>query len=294
MPTSESTATAPFRLPNGLNAYGLNENDTLVVYRDIFEDDCYRRHGVTIRDGDCVLDVGANTGLFILFLNSIKADVRVFAFEPVPAIFRVLRRNVEAYSRLDVTLSNVGLGRERGRASCTYYPRFSNASTFYPDDSERTAELARDYVLSRVGELPRPLPYFVSLFPAWLRRAVAERVRKYYLKQETVTCELRTLADVLREHRIGRVDLLKIDAEQSEGHILEGLPGEDWPKVRQVIVEVHQGEEATRQIVGLLEGRGFTTAVDPNPALPGLSLVYGVRESRGVSSSTGAHRLLPP
>ena len=37
-----------FRLPNGLSVFGLSKDDTIMVYKDIFEDDCYRQHGVTI------------------------------------------------------------------------------------------------------------------------------------------------------------------------------------------------------------------------------------------------------
>ena len=75
MSTASSAIAYPsFSLPNGMTVFGLNLNDTLTVYHDIFDDDCYRLHGVTIRDGDCILDVGANTGLFILFLNKIGAE----------------------------------------------------------------------------------------------------------------------------------------------------------------------------------------------------------------------------
>jgi len=42
-------------------------------------------------------------------------------------------------------------------------------------------------------------------------------------------------------------------------------------------VEVHGGDAATRAMIENLTQRGFHTAVDPNPAIPSLSLVYGVR-----------------
>ena len=83
-------------LPNGLTVFSLNKNDTITVYNDIFNDDCYRMHGVTIKDGDCILDVGANTGLFILFLNKIGAKVRVYAFEPAPASLSALKALIAA------------------------------------------------------------------------------------------------------------------------------------------------------------------------------------------------------
>ena len=279
--TMSRTAAAPrtIRLPNGRTVYGLSQDDTLVIYRDIFEDHCYRRHGVTVCDDDCVLDVGANTGLFILYLNTLCRRARVYAFEPVPAIFGVLRRNIEAHNHLDVHLFNVGLSSRSGSAAFTYYPRFSQASTMYPDRSARAARRDHDYLISQLHTLPWPLLFVLSRCPAALQHAVAERVRRHYLRRQAVTCNLWTLSSFLREWNIRRVDLLKIDAEQSEHDILAGLDEGDWSVIRQVVVEVHQGEEATRAIVALLGRHGFRTAIDPNPAMPGLALVYGTRRA---------------
>ena len=264
-----------FRLPNGLSVFGLSKDDTIMIYKDIFEDNCYRQHGVTIQSGDCILDVGANTGLFLLFLNQICEKAQVFAFEPLPAIFEVLKRNAENHNKLDLQLFNVGLSDRAGKATFTYYPRMSNASTMYPDDSDEAIVRGQNYILERFRTLPYPLPFLLSLLPGRGRRA-SERVRRFYLKKQEVTCELRTLSDVLRERNIARVDLLKIDAEQSEEQILAGLAEEDWPKIRQVIVEVHH-VAATQAIFEQLCRRGFRTAVDPNPSFPTLSLVFGVR-----------------
>ena len=102
-------------------------------------------------------------------------------------------------------------------------------------------------------------------------------MRRYYLKGQAVTCALWTLSEFLRRQAITRVDLLKIDAEQSEQDILAGLAEGDWPLVRQVVVEVHGGEGATADMAGLLRRRGFRTGIEPNPTFPSLSLVFGVR-----------------
>jgi FkbM family methyltransferase len=277
---SKMSVNRLLRLPNGLSVDSLNNNDTLMVYRDIFEDDCYRRHGVTIADGDCILDVGANTGLFILYLNEILTDACIYAFEPVPATFGVLRRNMARHNHLPIELFNVGLSRRSGPAAFTHYPRMSNASTMYPDDSARAAQRGRDYVIGRIGDLPRPFAYALALLPMPLKNFVAERVRKHYLKSQAVTCELRTLSEFLAEHRIPRVDLLKIDAERSEQPILAGLAEDDWPKIRQLVVEVHEGDDATLAMVDLLRHRGFRAAVEPNPTFSSLALVYATRPGR--------------
>jgi FkbM family methyltransferase len=276
---SEVAPPSSFPLPNGLTVFGLNENDTLTIYRDIFDDDCYRQNGVTIRDGDCILDVGANTGLFILFLNQIGVEVKVYAFEPAPATFQVLSCNVEAYNKLPVQLFNVGLSRTTGQADFTYYPRFSNASTLYPDNSSEGAARGRDYIIDQIPTLPWGVRHVCSWMPRFMKVVIAEAFRRYYLKKEIVKCELWNLSEFLKKHDVATVDLLKMDAEQSEEEILAGIADEDWPKIRQIIVEVHGGEAAIKNTADLLGRRGFRTTVDPNPAMPTLALVYAVRPS---------------
>jgi hypothetical protein len=85
------------------------------------------------------------------------------------------------------------------------------------------------------------------------------------------------LSEFLRSRDIGCVDLLKLDAEQSEEDILAGIADEDWPKIRQTVIEVHGGEMAAREMADFLEQRGFRATIDCNPAMPTLALVYGVR-----------------
>jgi FkbM family methyltransferase len=279
--TKEMASHRTICLPNGLSVQGLTKDDTLMIYKDIFEDDCYRLHGVTIKDGDCIVDVGANTGLFLLFLNQICKRARVYAFEPLPAIFRVLQLNARARNKLDAKLFNTGLSNRAGKATFTYYPRMSNASTMYPDDSEEAKARARTYIVEQFKTLPLPLALFLGLLPDLLRRRLAERVRRFYLKKQAVTCELTTLSAVFQEQHIASVDLLKIDAEQSEEDILAGIGALDWPKIRQMIVEVHHGEGATQAIVRQLNGHGFRTTIGSNPAFPTLYLIYAVREDIG-------------
>jgi len=55
--------------PNGLEIVHLNSYETDYVYKEIFEDQCYLRHGIRLQDG---LRYGyrANIGLFSLFVMS--------------------------------------------------------------------------------------------------------------------------------------------------------------------------------------------------------------------------------
>jgi hypothetical protein len=55
-------------LPNGPSVFHLGKNDALIVYREIFDELVYARHGIEIAEGDVVFDIGANIGLFLVYL----------------------------------------------------------------------------------------------------------------------------------------------------------------------------------------------------------------------------------
>jgi acyl carrier protein len=72
---------------------------------------------------------------------------------------------------------------------------------------------------------------------------------------------LTTLSDVISEHQVDRIDLLKIDVEKSEFDVLSGLRAEDWAKVRQIVVEV-DSRDLLDQLTALLEQHEFKFIVD--------------------------------
>jgi hypothetical protein len=64
----------------------LNQYETDYVYKEIFEDECYTRHGIRLPDGATVVDIGANIGLFSLFALSRSPNAKIYAFEPAPLV----------------------------------------------------------------------------------------------------------------------------------------------------------------------------------------------------------------
>jgi FkbM family methyltransferase len=67
-----------------------------------------------VKDGDTVIDVGANIGMLTIPLAQ-KAK-RVLAFEPQPKMFELLKENIEQ-NDLDVDLFQLGLGAAFGKAA---------------------------------------------------------------------------------------------------------------------------------------------------------------------------------
>jgi acyl carrier protein len=86
------------------------------------------------------------------------------------------------------------------------------------------------------------------------------------MKSERVSCRLVPLSAVIREHGVERIDLLKIDAERSELEVLAGLADEDWPKVQQLVIEVHDAEIRDR-VLEVLQARGFEVVVEQDAYL---------------------------
>ena len=82
-------------LPNGARMRFVSRPDVQFLYDEIFVDECYAKHGLEIREGATVIDVGGNIGMFALYAAR-KAGVsgRVFALEPIPRTFAALRENV--------------------------------------------------------------------------------------------------------------------------------------------------------------------------------------------------------
>ena len=97
-----------------------------------------------------VLDVGANIGLFSLYIAS-RARARVVAFEPLAPIRRRLEANLGRYAP-QVEVFGIGLSDAEREETFTYYPGYSTFSGIaeYADASGER-DVIRRY-LSNQGE----------------------------------------------------------------------------------------------------------------------------------------------
>jgi len=78
----------------------------------------YLKHGVTVQEGDVVVDVGANIGLFALFLDQVEMEepeqLTVVAVEPAPRTFAALEYNLRRHC-VRHTACQVAVGEASGR-----------------------------------------------------------------------------------------------------------------------------------------------------------------------------------
>jgi FkbM family methyltransferase len=82
---------------------------------------------VRVGSGEIALDVGANIGWYSVLLDRLSVPgARIFAFEPDPVSFRLLRSNLEVNGTARVTALNMALGDTPGRAVLHRYRGTNN------------------------------------------------------------------------------------------------------------------------------------------------------------------------
>jgi amino acid adenylation domain-containing protein/FkbM family methyltransferase len=255
-------------LPDGAPVAHLNRNETEYIYNEIFILQAYLRHGITINDGDCIFDVGANIGLFTVFASRLCKDLKIYSFEPNPDVFACLKANSEAYCDLGKSLP-FGLSNENKTADLTFFEGLSLLSGFYAD-VEKEREVVKNYVLNKESESNT----------AQETTSEIEKLIDGRMHQKILTAQLRTLSEVIAEERIDHIDLLKINVEKSELDVLMGLNPDDFQKIRQMVIEIDL-QENLKPIADLLEQHGFEVLVEQDPLLRRTELcyVYAVRKS---------------
>ena len=87
------------------------------TFLEVWFDRCYTDPAFySPRDGDVVLDLGGNVGLFTILLARPNPSCRVVVVEPFEENFECLRRNVEAANLGNVEVRKAALAGERGTA----------------------------------------------------------------------------------------------------------------------------------------------------------------------------------
>jgi FkbM family methyltransferase len=264
-PSGSGSVPGVFHAPNGLSVFHHSLAETEYVYHEIFEERVYFRHGINLAKGESVFDVGANIGLFTMFVQESFEGIKVYAFEPSPVIYRILRANVAKYGD-SVSTYACGIAGCLGEATFTFYPNYSIMSGFHAQDGQDRS-LLRAGIRSHLREQ--------GVDPADMSDRALDRIVKVALgQQQQYVCRLRTISDIIGEAGIQAIGLLKIDAEGSELDILQGIRDGHWPRVRQLVIEIHDPQgTACPQARQLLEGRGYSCVFEQEKRLSGSGIV---------------------
>ncbi|MDT0454473.1 amino acid adenylation domain-containing protein [Streptomyces sp. DSM 41527] len=254
---------------------GINPHETRYLYDEIFLQRTYLRGDMVLREDAVVLDVGANIGMFSLYVHQLCPSASLYAFEPLAPVYGHLRDNVGRFGVPAKTYPH-GLGATDGELSFTYYPGYSMMSgvSAYADAASEV-EVIKRYL---ANERQQGLQDRDQLLDR------ADELLEERFREEELHTRIRRLSDVITEEGLTHVDLLKIDVQRAEWDVLRGIDDHHWSTVQQVVMEVHDAagtatEGRLDEIVALLEAQGFAVTAEQDGLLEGTDRhsLYAVR-----------------
>jgi FkbM family methyltransferase len=142
-----------------------------------------------ISEADVFLDVGANVGYYSLLASAYRPNIRIEAFEPLPAAFRYLQDNLRLNGSGNSTAHNVAVSDRVGTE--TFYFSRNPSFNFVHDQLTSTGSLDRSQATHTED------PVEINAFTV-------------------------TLDGFVRENDLSRVDVIKLDTEATEDRVLSG------------------------------------------------------------------------
>ena len=264
------------------------ERELDLLLHEVFEKNPYLRHGVSLKDGDCVVDLGANVGIFSAWCTQQASRLRIYACEPVPVLHHLASRNLGRIPGHEIEVSALGVGSSNASRTLTYFPLATACSSFHGD--ETISQMPQLYSGTKISlrdlwGIHKGL-FFAALLMApiypLVRPAVIRAVLRRALAQsQTISCPIVSLSALMQRWGIEQIDLLKIDVQGSEVDVLEGIQDADWPRIKAIAMEVNAflGRSGETDICALLRARGFRVVRHDGDdvAAPGSYFVYACR-----------------
>ncbi len=290
------------KLPNDLNIEAVNEVEAKVLYMEFFVFETYGKHGIHISPGDCVLDVGANIGFFPFFLSQQLEKLQIFAVEPIPELFEVLKANAGKYcKKFDIHLLNKGLSDKPGNVVFDYDPGSTLGATFDETSmkgSHKKGASLFDWISAMIADMETLSVVrsgFYKFIAKCLKPSLLRPITLFFLlpygiwylfkrhgKARKIECEISSISQIIEDNNLTCINLVKIDTEGSELKVIEGIKDEDWAKIEQFIIEVHDYDGRIDRLKEIFENRGYTTLIDREAwklhELLGIYIFYAVKK----------------
>ena len=216
--------------------------------------DGYLQNGISIKDNAIVFDVGANVGVFGLRAIQKAKNVKAYCFEPIPDIFSVLKKNADSYGKGQIYTFPFGVSDKESDARFTYFPNTPALSTLHPEQWDHDPDAFSRAVKGTMKNPPDGMKW-MKLIPPFCSGIIA-----YFLVRgkKEVDCKLKPLSHVIQTENIEQIDLLKIDCEGAEWSVLKGIGDSDWPKIKSMVIEVHDIDNRLDNVKKLLSEKGFS------------------------------------
>lgn len=188
----------PFFLESQIYWKGFENFDWEINTRRIWSELCMK--------SDNIFDVGANTGIFAMLAKAQNPSASVYAFEPQPNIYSILKKN-NSINKFDVACENMAVSDTVGKL-----PFYNYGEDTFGKNNTTAGSLNQKW---------RPD------------------------KQSSIDVEVTTLDSYIDDKKINKIDLLKIDVETLEVEVLRGFKNHLYQFRPVVVLEIQNTEIGT-------------------------------------------------
>ncbi|KAF7586023.1 hypothetical protein BBP40_009656 [Aspergillus hancockii] len=219
------------KMADNFSCYARGEHVSRFIYDEISKDHEY--DGAELSEAPFIIDVGANIGLFSLYMKAKYPLAKIIAFEPAPESFDALNRNLTLHSTSNIMAYPYALGLQASTATFTYYSDAPGNSTLNVEEKGIHRRLLKEnHSGAFMDELWKDATQFsVSVNP---------------------------LSHFLNCYHNDIADLLKIDVEGTELDVLGGIDEIHWDKIQNVVVEVSDVCGSLDKVKQMLQSKGLT------------------------------------
>ena len=121
-----------------------------------------------------VLDIGASEGSFSKAIAEVFPNIKIFAFEPIPMIYKILTDNM--VSNTNFTSYNCGLGNDEGKVDFNLNASSTSSSFLSQDNQHKDAfpetSISSETIQVKVNKLDRLIKRSMILFPLFVKIVV--------------------------------------------------------------------------------------------------------------------------
>ncbi len=237
-------------LNDGTSIYCLKENEAIVLDEHIKG---YLSYDVNVKNGDTIIDVGANIGVFGLKLSNDFQNIKIHAFEPIPEIYKVLKKNAEISKNKNFKTYMMGISSSNKELNFTYYPNSPALSTSKPEIWKKDKNNFISAVQGNISNAPRQF-WWAKLIPKFITPLIAKYLTS---NSKQIKSSVITLSEFIDKEQIKIINLLKIDCEGEEVNVLLGIKDNHWSLIKSIVMEVNDVEENIKKAKNILKIKGF-------------------------------------
>jgi len=236
--------TLTIGLPNGKICYITSATmRTIAKYLrwETFKQGQYHKPGYELRDSDTVVDIGANIGMFALWAEPQIPRGRLICIEPNPQVLDCLRLNISRNNLRNVTVVPVAAGTGDGTMELICHPGWEALAYSTAVDAPWF------FNGSMTGRAAR-----------WLMQRLRRQSHQTAARKPFVVPQ-KSLAGIISEQAVTKINFLKIDCEGSEYEILRSLDADHWARIDRIVIEYHEfgHGRSHRELIKMLQDHGF-------------------------------------